>query len=39
MVAVNEGMKSRGWEGARTNPVQELAISNFHAALRQYVGG
>jgi len=39
MVAVNEGMKSRGWEGARTNPVQELAISHFHAALRQYVGG
>ena len=36
--AVNEGMKSRGWRGARTNPVQEVSITNFHSALARYLG-
>jgi hypothetical protein len=35
---VQQGMKSRGFAGARTNPVQEKAISNFHRALRRYLG-
>jgi phenylpropionate dioxygenase-like ring-hydroxylating dioxygenase large terminal subunit len=36
MEAVNEGMKSRGWTGARTSPIQEVQINNFHRALRRY---
>jgi phenylpropionate dioxygenase-like ring-hydroxylating dioxygenase large terminal subunit len=39
LAAVNEGMKSRGWKGARTNPVQEVSITTFHAALERYLGG
>ena len=38
MEAVHKGMKSRGWKGARTSPVQEVQINNFHRALRRYVG-
>jgi phenylpropionate dioxygenase-like ring-hydroxylating dioxygenase large terminal subunit len=37
MVATNKGMKSRGWSGAVTNPVQEIQISNFHKLLRNYM--
>jgi phenylpropionate dioxygenase-like ring-hydroxylating dioxygenase large terminal subunit len=37
MLAVNEGMKSRGWTGARTNPVQEVCVVNFHRALDRYL--
>lgn len=37
MDAVQQGMKSRGFPGARVNPVQERAISNFHRALREYL--
>ena len=37
MLAVNEGMKSRGWSGARTNPVQEVCTVNFHRALDRYL--
>jgi phenylpropionate dioxygenase-like ring-hydroxylating dioxygenase large terminal subunit len=36
--AVNQGMKSRGWKGARTNPVQEIPVNNFHRALGKYLG-
>jgi len=39
MEAVQQGMKSLGFRAARTNPVQEAAISNFHKAIRQYVLG
>jgi phenylpropionate dioxygenase-like ring-hydroxylating dioxygenase large terminal subunit len=39
MEAVHEGMKSRGWSGARTNPVQEIQTVNFHRALHAYVYG
>ena len=35
MGEVQHGMKSRGFRGARTNPLQESAISNFHRVLRE----
>lgn len=38
MVAVHKGMKSAGWSGARTNPLQEAQIANFHVTLREYWG-
>lgn len=38
MVAVHKGMKSAGWKGARTNPVQEAQIVNFHKSLREFLG-
>ena len=31
------GMKSRGFAGSRTNPIQELEIPNMHRALYEYV--
>ena len=34
---VHKGMKSRGFAGERTNPVQERAISNFHRQLRRFL--
>lgn len=37
MGEVQQGMKSRGFKGARTNPVQEATVSNFHRALREYL--
>lgn len=37
MGEVQKGMRSRGFRGARTNPVQERAISNFHATLHHYL--
>ena len=36
---VQKGMRSKGFRGARTNPVQERAISNFHAVLHEVVRG
>lgn len=30
-------MKSRGFAGARTNPVQEVPINNFHKTLYRYL--
>jgi hypothetical protein len=35
--AANEGMKIRGWKGARTNPVQEVAVNNFHRHLSEFL--
>lgn len=35
---VQRGMKSRGFTGARPNPKQEVAVSNFHRALHEYMG-
>lgn len=35
---VQRGMKSRAFTGALTNPVQEQAVSNFHKALREFIG-
>jgi phenylpropionate dioxygenase-like ring-hydroxylating dioxygenase large terminal subunit len=37
MRAVQLGMSSRGFEGARTNPVQEVTISHFHDTLYKYL--
>jgi phenylpropionate dioxygenase-like ring-hydroxylating dioxygenase large terminal subunit len=37
MAEVQRGMKSMGFPGARTNPLQESAISNFHQHLRAYL--
>lgn len=37
MGQVQQGMKSRGFGGARPSPVQERAISNFHRALHEYL--
>jgi phenylpropionate dioxygenase-like ring-hydroxylating dioxygenase large terminal subunit len=34
---VQKGMRSRGFSGARTSPVQERAVSNFHRALRRFM--
>jgi phenylpropionate dioxygenase-like ring-hydroxylating dioxygenase large terminal subunit len=36
--AVNDGMKSRGFRGATLNPHQEGSVSNFHRALREFMG-
>ena len=38
MVQVQRGMKSLGFQGSRTNPRQEVAVSNFHRVLREMVG-
>jgi hypothetical protein len=32
-------MKSRAFAGARPNPLQESAISNFHRTLYEYIDG
>jgi phenylpropionate dioxygenase-like ring-hydroxylating dioxygenase large terminal subunit len=37
MEAVHQGMKSRGWRGARANPLQENQIVNFHRAIQNYI--
>ncbi len=34
---VQRGMKSRGFTGSLTNPVQEQAVSNFHRALAEWI--
>ena len=38
MPQVQKGMKSRGFIGARPNPVQEVAVSHFHKMLAKYMG-
>lgn len=35
MTEVQKGMKSLAFKGARTNPLQESSISNFHRVLRE----
>jgi hypothetical protein len=37
MGEVQKGMKSRGFHGSRTNPLQETTISNFHRVLYRYL--
>jgi phenylpropionate dioxygenase-like ring-hydroxylating dioxygenase large terminal subunit len=34
---VQKGMRSRGFKGGRTSPVQERAIANFHRVLRRFL--
>jgi hypothetical protein len=31
-------VKSRGFRGARINPVQEVAVQNFQRAIAKYLG-
>jgi phenylpropionate dioxygenase-like ring-hydroxylating dioxygenase large terminal subunit len=38
MPFVQQGMKSRGFEGPRPSPVQEYAIIHFHRMLAEYMG-
>ncbi|HTH28762.1 MAG TPA: aromatic ring-hydroxylating dioxygenase subunit alpha [Sphingobium sp.] len=38
MVAVQNGMKSRGFRGTLPNPHQEQKITNFHRNLAKYMG-
>ena len=37
MMDVQRGMHSRAFPGARTNPVQEVTVSNFHRVLLDYI--
>ena len=39
MAAVQQGMKSRGFPGCRTSPLQESMIPNFHRAIEDYLAG
>ena len=34
---VQKGLRSRAFKGARTSPLQERAISNFHRMLRRFM--
>jgi nitrite reductase/ring-hydroxylating ferredoxin subunit len=38
MGEVQKGMKSRGFMGARPNPLEETAVTHFHRTLAQYMG-
>jgi phenylpropionate dioxygenase-like ring-hydroxylating dioxygenase large terminal subunit len=38
MSQVQLGMKSRGFSGARPNPLEETAVTHFHQILAQYMG-
>ena len=37
MGEVQRGMRNRGFKGSRTNPKQEVAVSNFHRALHDFI--
>lgn len=37
MTEVQAGMKSRGFAGSRTNPLQESTVYNLHRMVREYV--
>jgi phenylpropionate dioxygenase-like ring-hydroxylating dioxygenase large terminal subunit len=37
MMAVDRGMQSRGWVGARINPNEEITIAHFHRMLDRYL--
>lgn len=39
MEQVQKGMRSRAFKGARPNPKQERAVSNFHRGLRIFLDG
>jgi hypothetical protein len=38
MEHVQRGMRSSGFAFARTNPLQEPVLVNFHRAIRDYLG-
>jgi phenylpropionate dioxygenase-like ring-hydroxylating dioxygenase large terminal subunit len=37
MIAVDRGMHSRGWSGARTNPAEETTITHFHRMIDEFL--
>ncbi|MES2258363.1 MAG: aromatic ring-hydroxylating dioxygenase subunit alpha [Pseudomonadota bacterium] len=37
MINVQQGMRSRGFAGSRTNPLQESVVWNFHRVVREYL--
>jgi phenylpropionate dioxygenase-like ring-hydroxylating dioxygenase large terminal subunit len=37
MVAVDRGMRSRGWDGARTNPAEEILVVNLHRMIDEFL--
>lgn len=39
MAEVQQGMKSRGFTGSRTNPMQESAVYNLHRVIYRYLFG
>ena len=39
MGEVQRGMQSRGFGGARTNPLQEGTVANFHKVILEYIEG
>jgi hypothetical protein len=39
LLAVQKGMKSRAWRGARTSPYQEVSVYNLHRVLHMYLFG
>ena len=39
MASVQRGMKSSAFAGSRTNPKQEIAVSNFHRVIHEYIQG
>ena len=38
MAGIQQGMKSRGFRGSRTNPKQEVPVSHLHRTLREFMG-
>ena len=38
MPEVQKGMKSRGFMGARPNPLSEVPVTHFHRTLAEYMG-
>jgi hypothetical protein len=38
MEEVQRGMKVRGFKATRPNPLQEIAVINFHAMLNRFIG-
>lgn len=39
LLAVQKGLKSRGFKAARPNPVQETQVANFHRVLHGFIYG
>jgi phenylpropionate dioxygenase-like ring-hydroxylating dioxygenase large terminal subunit len=37
LIAVQKGMRSRAWRGARPSPVQEVSVYNLHRVLHDYL--
>jgi hypothetical protein len=37
MAEVQRGLKSRGFAGCRTNPVQERAVANLHRGIKEFL--